>query len=47
MLAMADPLSLTVLDEVGFATGKAVEPAMKSERDIERAMTATSGLEAR
>jgi hypothetical protein len=38
MLAMADPLNLTVLDEVAFATGKAVEPALTSERDIERAI---------
>ena len=45
VLATADPLNLTVLDEVAFVTGKAVEPVLTSERDIQRAIERYLGSE--
>jgi hypothetical protein len=44
VIATADPHDLTVLDEVAFATGKAVEPVLTSERDIERAIERHLGV---
>ena len=38
VIATADPQDLTVLDEVAFVTGKAVEPVLTSQRDIECAI---------
>jgi type IV pilus assembly protein PilB len=44
VLATADPLNLTVLDEVAFATAKTVEPVLTSERDVERAIERHLGV---
>ena len=38
VVALADPADLGVLDEISFATGMDVRPALASERDIELAI---------
>jgi type IV pilus assembly protein PilB len=45
-LATSEPGNLSVLDEVAFATGKAVTPVLASEGDIEQAIKRHLGTQA-
>jgi hypothetical protein len=38
VVAMAEPGNMIHLDEVAFATGKAIRPVLASDRDVERAL---------